>query len=328
MAGFTGLPASVSRALSWPLRWREAPGNTQTQDASSSPAATRGTDSSFGVKITTIRRNDWPEWSSNDREDSDVFYIQGNLKRWERPRSYTGQTNPDGSTARKYGPHIVTIIRADLGKMFELNLDASEYTEAPYPPTKPKPLTKGQMDQLGMAAPQKASDSNKTTFRIVTTTKDTGERKKMFGYLARHVITTRQEIPLEGSQRSEQETVTDAWYIDLEPGFYPTIYPQNYWGSSSGPRGRRHAYTTARSPKSPAAPEIPEFVDIGDAETGFPVEEMQSSENSFALPDGTTRKSESKSEKTVTIEKTVFDRALFDIPRGFRRVSRIQPNPI
>ena len=126
------------------------------------------------------------------------------------------------STARIYGPRIVTIVRPDLGQQFDLNLDASQYAQRPLysPPQKLQPLTKEELQARGIKMPPPAEPA-KPTFRIETVTKDTGERKEMFGYLARHVITTRREISLEGSRRAAQEMTTDGWYIDLEPQLDP-----------------------------------------------------------------------------------------------------------
>jgi len=53
--------------------------------------------------------------------------------------------------------------------------------------------------------------------RIETITVDTAERKEFFGHTARHVIITRKQIPLEGFHPRTTRTVTDAWYIDLDP---------------------------------------------------------------------------------------------------------------
>jgi len=115
----------------------------------------------------------------------------------------------DGSLQLSYGPKLVAITRCDLGQMFELNLDTSEYTSAPYPP---QPLTREQVEARGLQIPPVMSEP---TLRLEVSTTDTGERKEMFGRIARHVVTTRKQIPLEGSSTEPQESVTDGWYIDL-----------------------------------------------------------------------------------------------------------------
>jgi hypothetical protein len=322
ITGFAGAILSAPRVFSWPLRWRKLARDEGA--APDGPAAKR--DEGFsGIKITTIRRTTLRDTTQDLSPEPQVFYIQGDWRRWERPRSYTGHTRTDGSLQRIYGPRTVTIVRPDLGKKFDLNLDASEYAVSTWPPKKPQPFTKDQMKALGITIPS-PDESAKPTFQIQITTKDTGERKEIFGYLARHVITTRKEIPLEGSRRSPRETVTDGWYIDLERRLYPTIYPQDLADAKNPPR-RGHAYASILSPGSLDPPEIPEFIDIGETETGFAVQEIQTSWNSFKLPDGSTRQTEGKSETVVKLERGAYDTALFEIPSRFKRVRYIEANP-
>jgi integrase len=116
------------------------------------------------------------------------------------------------SFGQRYGPRLVSITRCDLGQSFELNLDTSEYTSASYPPM---PRTKEEIARRGLQIPT-TYVSDKPTLRIEITTTDTGERKELFGHIARHVVTTRKQIPLEGSHSQLQQSVTDAWYIDLK----------------------------------------------------------------------------------------------------------------
>jgi len=323
ITGFAGAILSAPRAFSWPMRRRNLAGDEYA--APDGPAAAKRADDTSGIKITTIRRTTSRDTTEDLSSEPDVFYVQGDWRRWERPRSYSGHLRADGSSQRIYGPRTVTIVRPDLAKMFGLNLDASEYAESPWPPKKPQPLTKEQMKARGITMPPPAALA-KPTFQIQTTTKDTGERKEMFGYLARHVIVTRKEIPLQGSRRSPQEMVKDGWYVDLERRLYPTIYPQDLADGKKPPRGG-HAYVSALSSRSQDPPEIPEFIDIGEPETGFAVQEIQTSQRSFTQRDGSTRKTEEKSETVVKLERGGYDTSLFEIPSRFKRVRYIDPNP-
>jgi hypothetical protein len=276
------------------------------------------TENQPGIKITTIRRSTFRNSLGlyDSSPEPENFYLLGELRRLEHYRMFTGGPQPDGSLSRNYGPRVVSIVRPDLGQVFELNLDASEYSQRPYPPPKPQPLTKEQMAARGIKMPGHG-EGVKPTFRIETVTNDTGERKETFGYTARHVIITRREIPLENSARNAQETIRDGWYIDLEPELYPNLYPV------PKPKGPVHAYTSVSShgpgeePKIPA--EKPEFVDIGQPENGFAVQETRTSgSNGF----GQT------SETSVTIERLVLDSGLFEVPSGFKQVSQINRNPV
>jgi hypothetical protein len=111
----------------------------------------------------------------------------------------------------RYGPHIASITRCDLWKMYELNLDAREYQGAPYPP---QPFTKEQMKATGINPQGDLPATPRLLIEI--TTRDKGERKVMFGHTARRVIRTWKETPLEGSYSQPQEIVEEGWFIDLD----------------------------------------------------------------------------------------------------------------
>jgi len=153
----------------------------------------------------------------------------------------------------------------------------------------------------------------------------------MFDYTARHIITTRKEIPLEGSRRQAQETIKDGWYINLEPQFYPYPSPPQPANrpNGQGQSGRVRAYLSVgvQRPGEAEVPEMPEFVAIGEPETGFALQEILTSSSTARLPDGSTNQMEHKSETVVTMERSVFDAALFEVPSGFKRVPYINRNP-
>lgn len=247
-----------------------------------------------------------------DTPSEQTIYIEGDRQRMEYRNSTGGAKRWDGSIDMRYGPRLASIIRCDLGKAFDLNLDTNEYAAAPYPP---KPFSKEEIEARGLKVPEFAA-SDKPTLRIQTTTVNTGERKKIFGHTARHVITTRKQIPLEGSRSEAQETVTDGWYIDLDT----RTSCERKW-----PKGKRvHAYL--RAGDTPA--EKVEFVDNGELETGFAVEQKMTSSETITLRDGTKKEHTSTSEMRVTqLEEGPLDPALFAIPLGFHQVEHIERNP-
>ena len=248
-----------------------------------------------------------------------TIYLQADRKRMEF-RSAFGQTKADGAVQPTYGPRLVAITRCDLGQAFELNLDASEYTSTPYPP---KPLTKEEIKARGLETPA-TYNSDKPTLRIEVTTTDTGERKEIFGHIARHVITARKQIPLEGSPSEPQESVTDAWYMDLQ-----SIHlNQRLSCDRKPPEGKRaytHSYLHAVGGNRPI--DKPEFVTIGEPETGFALQSLTTSKSTYTLPDGVRKQSDLKFEMQVTqFEEGPLDPALFEIPSGFKHVEHIQRN--
>jgi hypothetical protein len=249
-----------------------------------------------------------------------TIYLQADRKRMEF-RSAFGQKNADGSVQPTYGPRLVAITRCDLGQAFELNLDASEYTSVPYPP---KPLTKEEIKARGLETPV-TYNSDKPTLRIEVTTTDTGERKEIFGHIARHVITTRKQIPLEGSHSEPQESVTDAWYIDFQ-----SIDLNQRLSCDRKPPEGKHAYTHSYLWLGGNRPmDKPDFVTIGEPERGFAVQSVTTSKSTYTLPAGARKQSDSKFEMQVTqFEENPLDPALFEIPSGFKHVEHIERNPV
>jgi hypothetical protein len=264
-----------------------------------------------GIKMTIQR-------GAAGNMNQQTIYLQGDRKRMEFRNSF-GQKQADGSVQPIYGPRLVSIIRCDLGEAFELNLDTSEYTARPYPP---KPLTPEEMKARGLQRPVKYV-SDKPTLQIEVTTTDTGERKEIFGQTARRVITTRKQIPLEGSRSQPQETVTDGWYIDSNDiDLNQCLSCDRKWpGRKPG-----HAYLTMGNAKQPI--DRAEFVTTGEPETGFALQSTMTSKSTHTLPDGTTKPSESKFEtQVIEFEEGPLDPAFFEIPPRFKQVDQIERNP-
>ena len=242
---------------------------------------------------------------------------------WQPDRKRMEYRNSSGD---RLGPRLAAVIRCDLGKIFELNLDSSEYVSAPYPPL---PLTREEMRARGLDG-RRILWSEKPLLRIETKTVDTGERKQLFGHTARHVITTRTQTPLQGSNSQPQESVRDGWYIDLNQ--------QISCDSSYMPPGRVHAnyydiaafssHSFGSQANKDDVMEKPEFVNIGKPEMGFALEALETSTSAYKSADGTTRQASSKDQTIVTdLKEGALDPALFQIPHGFRQVKEIERNP-
>jgi hypothetical protein len=254
-----------------------------------------------GIKVTV--RNTMGTFSTEQ-----TTYYQGDRKRIEM-RTSEGRMGSNGSTQMVYGPHVAIITRCDLGQYFAVNLDAAEYTSTPYP-------SKALMDALSRPRPAPPPVPPKATFRIETSTVDTGERKEIFGHTARHVIIARKQTPLDGSHQMAQDSVTDGWYIDLNTQL------------SCDPKFHGAGYVFAASMGPNHVPEIPEFVDIGKPDTGFPLQQVTTTNSSFTQADGTTKQMGGKSELQVTeFQEGPLDPALFEISSKFKLVAEIQINP-
>jgi hypothetical protein len=254
-----------------------------------------------GIKITSLSG---PTENLNAR----TSYFESDRLRVEYRNSFGGRRG----AKLVYGPRLARIVRCDLGQAFELNLDTSEYTSAPYPP---KPFTAEEMKARGLGNPA-LQQSAPPTVRVEIKTDGTGERKEMFGHAARHIITTNAQTRIEGSDSNPQATVTDGWYIDFDQRLSCDPNPVK------GTHGYLGGYVSSGSGKRLI--DKPEFVYIGEPETGFPVDVTMTSKSSSTLPDAFVSKFETR--VTEFVEGPV-DPALFEIPAGFKLVDHIERNP-
>jgi hypothetical protein len=247
-----------------------------------------------------------------------VTYLQNDRKRVEERRQVPQPLRAGGGPfVYVPGPPIVTITRCDLGEVFVLNLDAREYMAMPIP----KPPSKEELEARAAQQPKPALQPQPTLL-IETTTEDTGERKQMFGYTARHVITTVKQIPLVESGQIPQETVTDGWYIDLDTSISCTKAPSGAFGLLVGGGPRK--------PGEP--PQIPvlTFKSVGKPETGLALATKEIHRLSGSLPNDLTRKSEPITNEMEVTELSTrpLAAALFEVPKNFRKVEQIRRTPI
>lgn len=127
--------------------------------------------------------------------------------------------------------------------------------------------------------------------------RDTGERRQMFGYPARRFITTdRRHTEFQDKPPSEfLETVTDGWYLDV-----PFWTPKPHVAV---------AVLTADNPSHPNVPPKIEVTRLGPTPKGLPVWE---------------KRGDSLMEVTE-LSHAELDPKLFEPPSGFRRA--IHPMP-
>jgi hypothetical protein len=129
---------------------------------------------------------------------------------------YSGQSTVyvKGARERTEMPTITTIRQCDLKRTIQLNDRARKYVIIP-----------DSDGEASSSAPASTTPQQpKTTRRgaIVTHTvniNDTGERKQMFGYTARHIKTsTVMDAPAEACSPGHIEMESDGWYIDFAAG--------------------------------------------------------------------------------------------------------------
>ena len=204
----------------------------------------------------------------------------------------------------------VTIGRCDLGQSFELNTTVKEYTVAAYPlrrlaPELPVELNGQAKDSAEAALP--------ITKRVEITTLDTREHERIFGHVARHVITTIKQTDLDSSNPTTTESITDGWYIDLDQNISckPKLSKEN----------KTHGYALLFVGKSTLPVGRSEYTYIGARERGFAVKEQTSTSAAFPSVRNSSG-SIYESEVTELVEGPL-DPDLFEVPADFKYVEHI-----
>lgn len=138
---------------------------------------------------------------------------------------------------------------------------------------------------------------------VVTTTvtiKDTGERKQMFGYTARHLIITMDTASSpDACQKTKTKMETDGWYIDAAFGLDCEM--ERYTGK------------------------VPDYKN-GGCQDRYEMKQNGTGKRGFALYEKMTMFDESGKESFSTVSevlefsKATLEDSLFDVPEGYREV--------
>lgn len=240
---------------------------------------------STGTKITMVSG----ERSSNAIQTT--LYLQPDRSR-EEIRDKDGKPLSGGSDV---------VVRCDLRRALYYFPDSLTYSAILYPPPR---ITEGEARRLRL----RTTPNYRTvepTLRIETSYKDTGERKEFFGFTARRIIITTQQIPQDGRHLPRTE-IQDGWYINV-----PRTSCE-----------QQHAIETRDDPVIYPNETIEniEWVKTGDVpdptESWIAVEQRQITRQTILLSDGSTKEMISGgSEAHVTkIEEVPMDPALFGPP--------------
>ena len=196
------------------------------------------------------------------------------------------------------GGQMVTVTQCDLRRNIQIMPQMKTYLIQPYDqPSSGAAATTGNSPMVTMHLP--AGKGGVVTSTI--TTRDTGERKQMFGYMARHIITTMvMESSPEACSPVKNKMEIDGWYIDaafaldcdLGRNYTPPQRPQ----ATGGCRDRY------------------ESKQIGTAKKGFPVWER----TTMFGPNGS--EGYSSINEVVEFSQATLDPSLFEVPEGYREV--------
>ena len=192
-----------------------------------------------------------------------------------------------------YGYDSINVTQCDLKRTIQINDKVKKYLITPMEvdtstasstpaPTTPTPTT-----------PSRTGG----TVTYVTTSVDTGERREMFGFTARHVKTSTsiQSSP-DACNPNNFRTELDGWYIDLSVDFNCNL---------GGP-----AATYSR-PAAGGCRDQVKFRREGNGKVGYPLIET------MTMYDGSGRATFSTTKEVLELSRQSLDIALFDIPAGY-----------
>lgn len=190
---------------------------------------------------------------------------------------------------------MIVVQQCDLRRNLQIVPQAQAYIIQPYDDASNINST----NTSGSASSQPATTKGGIVTSTVTT-KDTGERKQMFGYTARHIITTMEmESNPEACSQMKSKMQIDGWYVDAEFALE----------CDSGV-----AYKPYRAPQSSGCQDRYVTKQVGTAKKGYPVWEKMT----MFDPNGV--ESFSTINEVVEFSHATLDASLFDVPAGYREV--------
>ena len=195
----------------------------------------------------------------------------------------------------------VSITQCDLKRTIQINDSARKYMITPM--ESDDSGNAGGGGNVSAATTGGASRRGGVVMMTINTT-DTGERKEMFGFTARHLRrTTMMESSPDACQQTRMKIETDGWYINLEYGLNCGGSERPSQMGRTAPQGCRDRYQSRRT---------------GPANLGFALIETTTmyGDNGQAMF--------TSSKEVVELSRQPLDAALFDVPAGYTEASSQQ----
>jgi hypothetical protein len=196
-----------------------------------------------------------------------------------------------------YGMDIVNLTQCDLKRTVQISDKTRKYMITPMDTDQPAGATSAA---VGSATPTTRGG----VITYVMTSVDTGERKDMFGFKARHVKTTTSiDSSPDACNPLKQRTETDGWYIDLSFGLNCEL-------------GR--APMAAGRPERGGCQDRMHYRHEGTGRTGYPLVET----TTMYGPEGNAMFTSTK--EVIELSQEPLDAALFDVPAGYTETKNSQ----
>lgn len=198
-----------------------------------------------------------------------------------------------------YGMDIINITQCDLKRTVQISEQAKKYVITPMETAASSGNSGGDTGPTSSSPPQRGG-----VVTYNTTAVDTGERKEMFGFTARHV---KSSLSIESSpdacNPTKMRMETDGWYIDLTFGLHCETGGVQMMG---------------RPPSGGGCRDQMRFNRQGAARTGYALTET----TTMYGPNGQVMYSSTK--EVVELSREPLDAALFDVPTGYVETQNTQ----
>src|ERR1051325_520518 len=213
-----------------------------------------------------------------------------------RERSETSMNIPGMPAGMNMGQ--VNITQCDLKRTIQINDRARKYMIMPMDSDDTSTGASGNM-----GATMSSGGARGGIVTMTVNTVDTGERKEMFGFTARHLkqTMTSQSSP-DACAQNNMKIERDGWYINLEYGLNCSSERPPQIGGMA-PQGCRDRY---------------QFRHTGPTNIGYPLSET----TKIYGADGSVMTTMSR--EVVELSRQTLDAALFDVPAGYTQASSQQ----
>src|SRR5436190_9077172 len=197
------------------------------------------------------------------------------------------------------GQGQTSITQCDLKRTIQINDSARKYVITP--------MATDESDASGATGGHAAGAGAAQRGGVVTmtvNTVDTGERKEMFGFTARHLKrTTMMESGPGACSQTKMKIDTDGWYINLEYGLACETASRPPQMGATSAQGCRDRYQYHRT---------------GPTNVGFPLIETMTMYGEDGRANFTMTK------EVLEISRQSLDAALFEIPAGYTQAASQQ----
>jgi hypothetical protein len=200
------------------------------------------------------------------------------------------------------GTDIINITQCDLKRNIQVSDSTRKYVITPM-----QTVTASGTRASASATPTPVGEPVRRggVVNYITTINDTGERKEMFGFTARHI---KSSISIESSADAcnpmKQRMETDGWYIDFTFDFDCDLGAQQMVGRPPvTPGGCRDEVVSKQ---------------IGSGRRGYPLTET----TTMFGPDG--RAVFTSTKEVLDLSREPLDAALFDVPAGYTETTNSQ----